>query len=163
MTLKEAIKEIEALRLEIERVKGISEVHPLSGLQNLTAFQRRCGDIERLSHYMVVFVDLDGLKAVNDTQGHDVGDVVIQQLAKGLRKYFRYKDVYHIYGDEFVVIYRCNGGLVGIEERMDGLTKGCEGVCEFSYGVGSDKNFLSAYRHAEAEMRRMKVVKKALR
>ena len=52
-----------------------------------------------------MFLDLDGFKAVNDTLGHDVGDAVLIETAKRLRKLVRETDtVARIGGDEFVII-----------------------------------------------------------
>ncbi|GAB2883453.1 hypothetical protein GCM10027046_10000 [Uliginosibacterium flavum] len=68
----------------------------------------------------LVFVDLDGFKAVNDSYGHDVGDVLLITLAERMRIALREGDTLaRIGGDEFVVI------LVDLEQRQD-----CEPVLE---------------------------------
>lgn len=54
---------------------------------------------------VVVFVDLDGLKRVNDTYGHERGDELIQDAARLLRSTFRDSDIVaRIGGDEFAVV-----------------------------------------------------------
>ena len=53
----------------------------------------------------VVFVDLDGLKAVNDTQGHEAGDALIRETARRLRRSARRDDlIARLGGDEFVLL-----------------------------------------------------------
>ena len=59
-----------------------------------------------------VFVDVDGLKAVNDTAGHEAGDVVLRLVAAQLDQSFRKGDLVARWGgDEFVVL--------GIGKRLD--------------------------------------------
>ncbi|MGZ4769560.1 MAG: diguanylate cyclase [Ilumatobacteraceae bacterium] len=57
----------------------------------------------------VVFLDLDGLKTVNDTYGHDVGDAVLRETARRLLSVVRATDVVaRLGGDEFVIVYELN-------------------------------------------------------
>ncbi|MBA8839432.1 diguanylate cyclase (GGDEF)-like protein [Ochrobactrum sp. RH2CCR150] len=82
----------------------------LTGMQNRRYFD------EALKEYLVQFdriqrpvglmiIDLDHFKAVNDTHGHDIGDVVLQEVARCLRDYTRYHDVVaRLGGEEFAVL-----------------------------------------------------------
>lgn len=55
----------------------------------------------------VVFIDLNGLKHINDTRGHDAGDQTLVDVARFLEESFRDEDVkMHLSGDEFVIF--CN-------------------------------------------------------
>ena len=57
------------------------------------------------SSVAVCFIDLDGFKAVNDTYGHDAGDIVLQTVAKRLKSAVREHDcVARLGGDEFVIV-----------------------------------------------------------
>lgn len=72
-------------------------------LLNRFAFQR---DVSRYKggNIGVIFADLNGLKYLNDTQGHAAGDKLILDFACLLKSAFPDFKVYHISGDEFVVI-----------------------------------------------------------
>ncbi|WP_234410577.1 MHYT domain-containing protein [Caldalkalibacillus mannanilyticus] len=52
----------------------------------------------------ILFIDIDRFKTINDTLGHDVGDMLIQQIAKRLRNCIGEKDkVFRLGGDEFLI------------------------------------------------------------
>lgn len=56
-----------------------------------------------LSNTGVAYIDLNGLKTINDTKGHDAGDILIKTAASVIRDIFP-EDTYRIGGDEFVII-----------------------------------------------------------
>jgi diguanylate cyclase (GGDEF)-like protein len=88
-------------------LRRLASVDPLTELPNRRSLlelleQRLATDASRVG---VVFIDLDGFKAVNDTFGHDVGDGVLIQIGQSLRAQMRPEDVIgRIGGDEFVAI-----------------------------------------------------------
>ncbi len=54
----------------------------------------------------VIICDIDHFKSINDTYGHDVGDIVIEQVAKKIRNCIRKKDIAIRWGgEEFVIIF----------------------------------------------------------
>ena len=69
----------------------------------------------------VCFIDLDGFKSVNDTHGHDAGDIVLQTIAERLNSAVRSHDcVARLGGDEFVVVLTGKNNrenVVGIMQR----------------------------------------------
>ncbi len=73
---------------------------------------------------LVVFIDLDGFKAINDDHGHDAGDAVLVEVARRLSATVRPGDVVARYGgDEFVVVCRGvdAGGWAGVTERLESV------------------------------------------
>ncbi len=84
-----------------------AQIDPLTGLRNRAGFFQdavaafAAGD-EALCG--LVFIDLDGLKAINDRFGHDVGDVVLGEVGNRIRTNTRPTDIVgRLGGDEFVV------------------------------------------------------------
>lgn len=83
---------------------------PLTGLFNRRAFNDLVKPIEAMARrsrrpYSVVVIDMDGLKAINDAQGHVEGDRVIQLLADELKAHTRSSDLLARHGgDEFLIM-----------------------------------------------------------
>ena len=91
----------------------------------------------------VMFLDLDGFKSVNDTHGHDAGDVVLRETARRLLSIFRATDVVaRLGGDEFVIVYEMNNcSPVELMARVDRIlgvpfviSEGVEVSCPASIG-----------------------------
>lgn len=93
-----------------ERLQQQAFVDALTGLLNRRALER---DLRREAgraarhhrRFSLMVIDLDGLKKVNDTQGHLAGDAYLKSMAQALRNALRIGDsAYRIGGDEFVVL-----------------------------------------------------------
>ncbi|HYZ16436.1 MAG TPA: diguanylate cyclase [Candidatus Acidoferrum sp.] len=81
----------------------------LTGLPNRRAFEERFEDELLLRHpqgtFVLLAIDLDGFKAVNDTCGHQIGDEVLADCARRLRRALRPQDfVARVGGDEFAAL-----------------------------------------------------------
>ncbi|CAA7617308.1 PAS/PAC domain-containing protein [Candidatus Terasakiella magnetica] len=102
-----------------ERVWRQANYDALTGLPNRALFLDRLNQAVRQSRrenkaFALMFLDLDGFKAVNDTLGHAAGDVLLQQTAHRLSECMRSSDTLaRLAGDEFVII------LQGIRDRSD--------------------------------------------
>ena len=83
---------------------------PLTGLTNRFEFERRLDEcVERYRHIqrpaMLLLIDLDRFKAVNDTSGHAAGDEVLRRVAQTLVSAVRDSDtVSRLGGDEFAIL-----------------------------------------------------------
>nr|WP_280527566.1 GGDEF domain-containing protein [Deinococcus humi] len=79
----------------------------LTGLGNRRAMNRALDELglRPAEPFGLLSVDVDGLKEVNDTFGHHVGDHLLQEFARALKEKFREQDqVFRLGGDEFLVL-----------------------------------------------------------
>lgn len=61
----------------------------------------------RKSTFSMLFLDLDHFKHINDTLGHDIGDILLQEVASNISDSIRHEDIFaRIGGDEFVIIFK---------------------------------------------------------
>jgi diguanylate cyclase (GGDEF)-like protein len=96
--------------LLFRRVRNQAEYDTLTGLPNRALFTERLGQALGRAEpagceVAVIFVDLDGFKAVNDTHGHEAGDRLLVAVAGRLTGAMRPSDtVARLGGDEFVVL-----------------------------------------------------------
>ncbi|MPS47663.1 EAL domain-containing protein [Methylobacillus sp.] len=99
-----------------ERRKVESEIRNLAFYDALTTLPNRRLLLDRLQqaiaasvrhgrHGAVLFIDLDNFKALNDSRGHDIGDLLLVEVARRLRQCVRNEDtVARLGGDEFVIV-----------------------------------------------------------
>ena len=93
-----------------EQIEYLAHYDSLTGLMNRMAlqeaFQLTLASTQKNQQLLaLLFIDLDGFKAVNDNLGHDVGDEVLKITAERLRKNVRERDlIARLGGDEFVVV-----------------------------------------------------------
>jgi diguanylate cyclase (GGDEF)-like protein/PAS domain S-box-containing protein len=91
-----------------DRLMQIAHYDALTGLLNRMFFLDRLGEAlagsGRRGNVALLYIDLDGFKAVNDTFGHDCGDQLLKQVATRLKATVREEDtVARLGGDEFTV------------------------------------------------------------
>ena len=95
---------------------------PMTGLLNRRGLQAAMASIRKEEMPVALFLfDLDNLKMVNDTYGHDMGDRMIQVFAELLQRNTRQGDILCRYGgDEFMVILKClNDGNIVMKKGME--------------------------------------------
>ena len=95
--------------------------------------------MESNEEFSLLFLDLDGFKAINDSHGHQEGDNVLKEVAKRLNESLSENHfIARLGGDEFVCIYNKyteEHFASLIQELLENITK--------SYGVNQDINGLS--------------------
>ena len=83
----------------------MSEHDILTDAGNRKAFNSKIGMLEGMDISVgICFVDINGLKSVNDEMGHEAGDNVIKEASEAIASIFKKKYCYRIGGDEFVVV-----------------------------------------------------------
>ena len=105
----------------------------------------------------VVSVDMNDLKKINDTQGHDAGDTALKTVAECLtRGRVRNKKVYRIGGDEYAIFYlgKTEDEVIKDIEDMRANLSGTKYVCAFGYEMVDNKghDIHEAMRLADKEM-----------
>jgi diguanylate cyclase (GGDEF)-like protein/PAS domain S-box-containing protein len=101
------IRNLTGIASQIDAVRALAETDSLTGLGNrLHLSARLTGLIETAaSRFALLYLDLDGFKAVNDQHGHECGDRVLKIVAARLKASVRDCDVVvRVGGDEFVVL-----------------------------------------------------------
>ena len=129
------------LQLSANRLQHLATHDPLTGLPNRPLFEERLQQVlewAASNHQSValLFVDLDGFKQINDSQGHDVGDLLLKAVAQRLTRCLRGSDtVARLGGDEFTVILPAIPGQQDVirvaEKILDHLSQpfNLEGNC----------------------------------
>lgn len=131
---------------DISERKAAEEVVRFMALHdNLTQLPNRYLFKERLERALsqarrsnqplaLLFIDLNGFKTVNDTHGHDVGDLLIKGVAERLQSLMRESDTLaRMGGDEFVILLPLVNGQSGVEALIARI----EGVLEPPFHFGS--------------------------
>ena len=107
-------KELEAskqeLQLHYEDMERLAYTDTLTGLYNRAAFFRYANEILTnsrfgLKSHAVIFIDLDGFKSINDTLGHDYGDLLLKAVTEKFSSFIDKDDILaRNGGDEFVIL-----------------------------------------------------------
>ena len=123
------------LRLAEAELQRLARYDSLTGLPNRSFFMESLEQTllhaeRRHDRLALVFIDVDGFKAVNDSFGHAAGDLLLRSLAERLRATTRKSDlVARIGGDEFTVLVqdlgRADDAAVVAQGLLDQLARPC--------------------------------------
>jgi diguanylate cyclase (GGDEF)-like protein len=111
----------EARAVELRRLSELALTDPLTELRNHRAFQEDiANELQRAARVKtsmtLALLDVNDLKEVNDTRGHQAGDEHLQALAAAIRSTMRASDrAYRVGGDEFAVILPAVGEWAGFQ------------------------------------------------
>ena len=121
-------EDVTAAVLERKRIEHERDYDILTGLYNRQAFNRVCTELfaapERMGVAALMMMDLDNLKHINDTYGHDWGDQYIRRTGQCLRENTPAGTVCaRLSGDEFLVLFHGYRSRDAVREKIDCLTK----------------------------------------
>ena len=121
-------EDVTATVLERKRIEHERDYDILTELYNRQAFNRVCTELfaapERMGVAALLMMDLDNLKHINDTYGHDWGDQYIRRTGRCLRKNTPAGTVCaRLSGDEFLVLFHGYRSRDEVRAKIDCLTK----------------------------------------
>jgi diguanylate cyclase (GGDEF)-like protein len=103
-------------RAACDREWRLGRTDPLTGALNRKAFFELAGTVkESKGWHVLAYADLDGLKRLNDAEGHEHGDAALKAFSSHVRKAIRKDDIFaRIGGDEFLVYLAVRDAQAGL-------------------------------------------------
>jgi len=145
--VQELLVRIKHAKLQ-DHLRELSMTDELTGLANRRGFfsfvQQQLKQVRRTGERLILlYADLDNLKAMNDSRGHLAGDRALAETARIFRETFRDSDIIaRMGGDEFAVIL-INASDAGVaaaqsrlQERLDAYNSRREVTCHLAVSIG---------------------------
>ena len=148
----------------------------MTNCKNKSAYIKKLSQIkerikEDLADFTVYVFDVNGLKRINDTKGHEMGDELIKAAAGAIKTVFSEDEIFRTGGDEFAVITegprdKIKDNMASFAQAVDEFNKENEGRIEgksldftlavsvgyASFENGVDKEYKSVYDRADQAM-----------
>ena len=105
-----AYKDISKIKAQEASIRRLAYFDPLTDLANRTLFNDRLNRVLQTAlrtnlEFAVIFLDLDGFKLINDSMGHEAGDILLGKVAKLFAECIREEDTLARFGgDEFAIV-----------------------------------------------------------
>lgn len=127
---------LKSTKKELAEKKRLAERDLLTGLLNRNCFESRIDGYasECRTSLTCIYVDVNGLHELNNTQGHAAGDKMLKTVADAIHGAFDDRDIYRIGGDEFVSFVRDTQTDI-IREKMDNISEKIS-ACGYHISVG---------------------------
>ncbi len=166
----------EALSEYIEQIRDLAYRDFMTNCKNKSAYIKKISQIEKridadLADFTVYVFDVNGLKRINDTKGHEMGDELIKAAAGAIKTVFSEDEIFRTGGDEFAVITegprdKIKDNMASFAQAVDEFNKENEGRIEgksldftlavsvgyASFENGVDKEYKSVYDRADQAM-----------
>ena len=167
MELENLVRREQLQKRELGTVKHMAYTDLLTGVKNINAYSETEASINMriakgsMEDFAVVVFDLNGLKNINDTLGHEAGNRYIKAAAGLICQKFRNSPVYRIGGDEFVTILEGvdydnrKALLLSFNRQIEKNLKihsvvVAAGLKEFSRNI--DRSFNEVFKQADTRM-----------
>lgn len=166
---------VDCLRVYMDRISDLAYTDALTSVKSKTAYneevRRINNNIENGFHqFGVVMFDLNGLKEINDTYGHDMGDIFIKNACRLICVTYKHSPVYRIGGDEFIAIITGQDLLSSEKlihifyQRMEEINQNAKTAAEkvsvaagmAVFREGTDTTYQSVFKRADEKMYRNK-------
>ena len=169
--LEALIKKEELQERELGMVRHMAYTDSLTGIRNKAAYIEDISLIEqkinsgKIQKIGIVVFDLNSLKTINDTKGHDAGDEYIKNACHIICERFKHSPVYRIGGDEFVAIlegedYEKRKELLTDFSRIIDEEKTHNGIVIASgsstFHPDKDNSFMRVFERADRQMYKCK-------
>lgn len=165
--LLKARDEMADMRDQVEDLGEIAYVDALTGVKNKAAWMQAHARLQEKveaggAQFAILMADLNGLKAINDTYGHERGDVYLRNGCKLICDVFEHSPVFRVGGDEFLVLLEgrdyerrselLNELLWAVEQAYD--NENVQPWERVSFAVGMAKYEPQLDENADATLRR---------
>jgi diguanylate cyclase (GGDEF)-like protein len=140
-------KRIEVLQTNLNQAKETAQLDSLTNIPNRGAFDVAlkkwvASNAENRKPFVLVLLDLDDFKEINDTRGHQVGDRVLFCAAQWFQKSVRGSDFLARYGGEEFVILLSDLDLSKAEAKFTELLSKMA-ACNYEYDIGLERHVLT--------------------
>lgn len=160
-------------KVQLISLENMAYTDAITKLANRNKCEKYFHEINEKSigKFEIIMFDINGLKYVNDTFGHQYGDELIENFAKALKNVFVYDDIFvgRMGGDEFVAIIE-EDKIEKTQEYLDNLNKYTEYINEsniykytikYSYGISicdrtRNNDIWKSFSKADSSMYQMK-------
>ena len=165
-------------------MKYLANTDSLTGVKNKFAYKERMEEINKkiangqMDDFGIIMMDINSLKKINDTYGHEYGDALIKNYCSVVCDVFAHSPVYRIGGDEFVVLLqktdlaKADKLLADFEARLGSLAGGekvkpweapSAAVGTAYYDSKTDVSIEDVFRRADTAMYKRKIEMRAER
>lgn len=123
-SLQTMVTSLSQKEVELGNMQSLAHYDHLTGLPNRNALETYLEDAfedpEQQPCLSFLYIDLDGFKKINDTLGHQSGDILLQKVAQRLSQLTREHDItVRLGGDEFLVVLHTDPSGLNIEKEAE--------------------------------------------
>lgn len=170
-------------KIEVAVMEELAHKDALTGIKNKTAYSETVSKLDHKilagnAEFCIIMIDVNYLKKVNDTYGHERGNEYLINACELTCEVFGRENVYRVGGDEFVVILdgdkvsTCEVNVVRLramiekfraDEKLEPWEKVSAAVGVAYYQAGVDTSADEVFKRSDAEMYKNKLAMKATR